>query len=486
MHIALLALVTLTGCKKFLDVTPNDKVFENELFNSRDGFESALADVYYGITHPNLYGRELKYGMLDAMAGYWNIPAQQNPYSNVIGLNYQLPVYQTMLSNIWSGLYTAINKTNTILKNIENIKGDKYYDLIKGEATGMRAFAHLELLRLFGPVISQEGAGAKAIPYYQAAGNLPQPLISAGEVISRIDKDLADAELLLQNDTIKTIGRSTNGNGFGTIRYNSLIDRRGIRMNYYAVLGLKARLSMWAGKPEEAYTRANAVITQLETNRDAAIRLVGSTDVSSRNKRFTVENLFGLYIYNHRDMLAGYLPDFAATATPTLIPQYNYLMNNLYKNSVHGSVNDYRWLNWFGVIGTSQYRFTKFEIDTLPSSSQDQYEVALLALPEMYFIMAETKAVTDPALAMQWLNKLRFTRNLTTGIPYDPATTTPEMVMSFIIDESRKEYPGEGYVYLMYKRMFRPLVRPTGTIPADLTIYHLPLPVDESIYNNTK
>jgi len=479
IHIALFALLlTGSGCKKFLDVTPNDKVFENELFTNRDGFESALADVYYGLAHPGLYGRELKYGMLDVMAGYWNIPAQQNSYSNVIGLNYQLPAYQGLLPVIWSGLYTSINKTNTILKNIENIKDDKYYQLIKGEAIGMRAFAHLELLRLFGPVIAQEGAGAKAIPYYQAAGNLPQPFLSAAEVMGKIEKDLTDAEQLLKNDTIKTIGRSTNGNGFGTIRYNSLIDRRGIRMNYYAVLGLKARLSMWAGKSEEAYTRANRVVTELEDNPAAEIHLNAS------GKRFTEENLFGLYIYNHREILAGYLPDITATASPVLVPQYTYLANNLYKNPVHGSVNDYRLINWFGLIGTNQYRFIKLQIDTMPSASQDQFEVAMVALPEMYFIMAEAKASTEPELAMQWLNKLRSTRNLTTDIPYDPATTTPEMVLNFIIDESRKEYPGEGYVYLMYKRMFRPMVRPTGTIPADLSVYRLPVPVDETIYNN--
>ncbi|MGN6417021.1 MAG: RagB/SusD family nutrient uptake outer membrane protein [Pseudobacter sp.] len=485
IQIVLITLVaTLTGCKKFLDVTPNDKVFENELFTNRDGFENALADVYYGLTTPALYGRELKYGMLDVMAGYWNIPAQQNPYSNIIGLNYQLPAYQPMISGIWSGLYTAINKTNTILKNIENIKDDKYYSLIKGEATGMRAFAHLELLRLFGSSIKQEGAGAKAIPYYQSAGNLPQPFLSAGEVIERVERDLSEAELLLKNDTIKTIGRTTNGNGFGTIRYNSLIDRRGIRMNFYAVLGLKARLSMWAGKQEEAYTRANAVITELQSNQQAAIRLITSTDVTSRNKRFAVENLFGLYIYNHRDMLAGYLPDITATASPVLVPQYTYLMNNLYRNSVHGSANDYRWINWFGVIGTNQYRFTKLEIDTLSTATQDQFEVNMIALPEMYFIMAETKVATDPQLAMQWLNRLRLSRNLSAEIPYDPATTTQEMVMNFIIDESRKEYPGEGYVYLMYKRMYRPMVRPTGTIQPDISVYRLPIPVDETIYNN--
>jgi len=487
-YILLLAigfLVLATGCKKFLDIRPDNLVFEEDLFEARDGFESALADIYDRLGTSSLYGREMKFGLMDAMVGYWQIPVQQHTYTQATAMDFSQTNNRTRVDAMWSGLYNAINKTNHILKNIDRIKGDDYYDLVRGEALGLRAFLHLELLRLFGPVIKEEGLGERAIPYYKEVKNNPQPFKTAGEVLQLIEEDLVAAEKALENDPIRTYGRTGNGNGYGSIRYNSLLDRRGIRMNYLAVLGLKARKSMWEGNLEEAYNRAEFVINNL----NGAVRLINASDVASsyqRINRFTPENLFGLYARKQRDLITAYLPDIAnlnTTASSVLLPQYTWYYNNYYNNSVHGSVNDYRLQNWFAQTSNSQYRFVKLEINPDDTEFLHQFEIPMVALPEMYFIMAEAKAHTDPEAALEILNRFRLSRNLSTPIPYDEGVTTTQSVIDYVFAEATKEYVGEGMMYLMYKRAFRPIVRPTGTVQPSLSNMRFPIPVDEDVYN---
>src|SRR6187549_579923 len=71
-----LALMTFTGCKKFLDVQPQDKVPQAILFNDEQGFKDALNGVYLGMDKPlvggggffGLYTSNLTMGMLSTLA----------------------------------------------------------------------------------------------------------------------------------------------------------------------------------------------------------------------------------------------------------------------------------------------------------------------------------------------------------------------------------------------------------------------------------
>ena len=53
-----------------------------------------------------------------------------------------------------------------------------YYETMKGEALGLRAFLHFDLLRLYGP-ISSENPNGEAIPYRTTFDNEATPVLSA-------------------------------------------------------------------------------------------------------------------------------------------------------------------------------------------------------------------------------------------------------------------------------------------------------------------
>ena len=77
---------------------------------------------------------------------------------------------------------------------------------MKGEALGLRAFHYFDLLRLWGPIYSQDSTKA-CIPYREKFNSESAPLMAANEVMKRIVADLKAAEELLKNDPLWTVCR---------------------------------------------------------------------------------------------------------------------------------------------------------------------------------------------------------------------------------------------------------------------------------------
>lgn len=55
----LLALLSLSSCNNWLDVELDNKVDDNKLFSSAEGFKEALAGVYSELSKQSLYGQAL-------------------------------------------------------------------------------------------------------------------------------------------------------------------------------------------------------------------------------------------------------------------------------------------------------------------------------------------------------------------------------------------------------------------------------------------
>lgn len=65
-------------------------------------------------------------------------------------------------------MYNVIANINNFLEYVDKNKDvlvtERYYETMKGEALGLRAFLHFDLLRMFGPIYKEHPA-SKAIPY---------------------------------------------------------------------------------------------------------------------------------------------------------------------------------------------------------------------------------------------------------------------------------------------------------------------------------
>ena len=59
--------LTFCSCSDWLDVSPNNQVDGENLFNSGNGYRIALNGIYKQMSSQNLWGEELTWGMADVL-----------------------------------------------------------------------------------------------------------------------------------------------------------------------------------------------------------------------------------------------------------------------------------------------------------------------------------------------------------------------------------------------------------------------------------
>jgi len=470
-----MSLVTLSSCDKFLDVKPDDNIYEEEVFSTERGFTKALSGVYKSMATNNLYRNALKFGALDLIVGYWTVGLNDQTSRDFINFNYTNNEPRAKIDAMWGGLYNAIHQTNIIISYLPNIEGSENYKIIAGEAYGLRAYLHLEVFKNFGPIIKKEGLNAIAIPYYLAPQHKPEKYKTAKEVLDLMEADLQKSVEFLKEDPIIKVGRTGDLNNPNVGNYNALYDRRGIRMNIYAAKALLARKSLFAGNLNEAYDRAMLVINELKESK--AIRFMSDKDLENdkMDLRFSVENIFALYDNNSR---IAFAENFLNNRNYTIAYANN--LDKIYESGT-GSFYDIRF-NWG--LGNYYYEyFSKFIVSADESSASSinhaTHELQLINLPEMYLIAAESKEEENPAEAIRLLDEFRSNR----GFVEPLKLADSKEIQQALIDEVRREYIGEGYLFSFLKRRFLPIPVTGKIVPASLEIYKLPIPQDENLYN---
>lgn len=252
----------LAGCSNWLDVQPYDQISEDELVKSEEGFQKALNGIYIGLNDEALYGKSLTVEMIEIMGGAYEIGNESLVWGNYTDLkdyNYNTEYWRSCMSSTWDKAYALILNCNKLLENMksrEELFTGNNYNIIQGEALALRAMLHFDMLRLFGPVYSRNPE-ATSIPYYTSEVLSPEPLLPASEVMTKIIQDLQEARILLNEDPVKTEGGLSSGNAGES---SNFLCYRALRLNYYAVTGLLARVCLYAGQRENAFNYSTEVI----------------------------------------------------------------------------------------------------------------------------------------------------------------------------------------------------------------------------------
>ena len=273
--IYIIILIACMGCNDWLDVQPRTEMKEEAIFQTEDGFKEALIGVYIQLASTNLYGKNTSMHFTELLANVW-YPEQNSSKVeyNITKWKYENAEVEELIENIWKAYYRSIVHLNDILGHIdaaEAIFSYGNYELIKGEALGLRGFLHLELLRLFGPIPDETADAKPAIPYAEAMSKDPRlfQTLTYRQVCEKIIRDLNAAEELLKNEPI-VHSEATYLNSPDHWIWNSDYKEnkpqdewqfyRQVRFNYYAVKGAKARFYHWIGDTDNALKYANEVI----------------------------------------------------------------------------------------------------------------------------------------------------------------------------------------------------------------------------------
>ena len=172
MLCAVLGVLLLPGCDKWLEVQPYDQMAEGDLLGKEEGFRKLLNGIYVDLNKDELYGQTLTVEMVEIMACSYLIGTDALTWGNYIDLdnrNFESEYWRTRLDNTWNTAYALIRNCNTILEQMagkESLFTGNDYDLIRGEALALRALLHFDMFRLFGPVLRDDyrlaGAGTLA------------------------------------------------------------------------------------------------------------------------------------------------------------------------------------------------------------------------------------------------------------------------------------------------------------------------------------
>jgi len=477
-----LLIFSTTSCKKFLDVPPKDRVPQSVLLSDEQGFKDAMIGVYLGLDKPTnggtygLYTTDLSMGMLSVMAYNYDNVTTANVgvggafYNNAAGYSYADAQIKAEIAGIWGGMYTNIANINNLLNQVDDKRSvftrDNYYR-IKGEAIGLRALLHFDLLRLFGKSFST-GPDVKSIPYVRKFDIHATPYSTVTQALDSCIDDLREAKKLLALTDTSALQQAAND------LYSAYTQNH---LNYWTTEALLARAFLYHGNIDSANYYAMAVIGSnkfplISTNVAGAGNII-------RDHLFSQEIVFSVYSTNV-SLYNGQLFNSSGTAVPLRLQPAG--KTALYATG-SGSVNDYRYTSWFdnnqaGVNVPSKY----FQDANLTYPLQNN--VPVVRVSEMYYISAEyANAKGDLNTGVAMVNAVRQHRGLT--VLNAGGINSPDSVSTEIMKEYQKEFMQEGQTFFYYKRLNKDLTKVTATtavIPAN--VYVFPLPDRELQYNH--
>ena len=195
--IVCLSILFFSSCSNWLDVQPKTTVEEEEVFSREIGFKEALTGIYIKMASKDLYAKNLSYGFLDILGQRYE-PSNVEAYQDELWYTFPSTKTESYTTAIWGKMYNIIANVNNLLyycdKKRDVFTTENYYEIIKGEALGLRAFLHFDLLRMYGPIYEQNPT-SKRIAYRTVFNREPKEMQSSNVVVDSIIADLKQAEI---------------------------------------------------------------------------------------------------------------------------------------------------------------------------------------------------------------------------------------------------------------------------------------------------
>ena len=438
-------IFSLFGCTDWLTIQPETQVTKEDMFKTQAGFYDALTGSYILMRDNYSPSGQMVLGGVEYMANLWETTEGLGVAYYYASHDYRVERVERELGNMFLKQYEIIANLNILIKYIDNqqrVLTDKEEKLYKGEALGLRAFIHFDLIRLWGPMPTQVDESYKYLPYETTVQLENYPYSNYREYMNKLCADLDSAELLLkQVDPILSAGKSS---GY-----------RPNRMNYYAVLGLQARVHLWLGEKDEALRYARMVKDATSVDGKKLFSLGSQADLNRNDRVFYAsEQLFGVAI-----------EEFDDSRIPDGFKQLTTEVDALY------TIKDIRLSLWFANNGG--YRSPN-KYDNMASSDSQQTKAPSLSVPmirlaEMYLIIAECADLSE---ANGMYKEFLASRGLVT-------TELTESNRKEVIQlEYLKEFYAEVQMFYVYKRLGTVTMH-WGTKECGEDVYVLPLPLRE-------
>jgi len=432
-----IALVCMTvfvsSCTdKFTDLGPTSVLAENLTFQSMADVELQLVGTYSALLSGSYMGTNMLI-VPDILADNAT-QTSDNQGQQIFYHNHQYAANDGSIAGTWLRMYVAIERANITLEEALNFEEEfeGQQDQIMGQAFALRALAHFDLLRAFGPSFDNGAALGVPIKIKSREATAAVSRATVGEVLAQIDSDLLEARTLLTD------------NDPGNAPY---------RINIDVANALSARVALYNEEWLDASTFATAAIgtRSLATGTDFADIWTLDDDGNG-----TGGELLWSLNYTSADAAVG---NGLWSETSDLLfwsPSANLV-------ALYDDVNDARYSSYFldRPSNTAELVDGKYR-GRAPGgviSNFGLHDVKMFRLSEMYLIRAEADFElngTGGTFAAADVNAIRAAR--VTG-HVDEVFASSLDLENGIQNERRKELAFEGHRWFDLKRRGESLVR---------------------------
>lgn len=496
--LAVCLFATLCSCEEWLNVQPKTSIKSEYLFENRDGFEQALIGVYLDLASSKMYGKNGTVLYMDVLSGVYSSEATdetESPYYTVLKRDYLNDKSRRYSDDLFSSIYTSIANINNLLENLEgqSVMSDDIAAVIKGEALGLRAYLHFDLLRMFGPgnlAANSANMSVDVVPYIVTYDKYLEEANNSREILDFIKTDLDESRALLDEFGPFGTNKATNWelndpNGFFAYKaYTGSnaagnANPRGFRFNYWAAVMTQARAYMWEGKYEEALALSEEFITKSE------IDWVNVNDDLAKDKDFygvdgtmSREYIFGLEVdamYSTAGISSVFRFDEEDDADNTGVLYFeSAAFVELFDLEGNGGA-DARAQYCYKETGD---RYLNAKFDSQNGDFIDR--VSLMKKSEAYYIAAEclVRLGIRQTEAIEYINTVMTARSIPELLELN---LTPDELMVEIERERIKDMIGEGQLFYFFKRLNYSSVPFFGTTLSDGD-FILPIPEKELNY----
>ena len=476
-----MVVTVFSSCSDWLDVRPSDEIKEEFLFETGNGYRTALNGIYRKLSTQDLYGQNLSWGIVDALGEVHNYDI----VSDVGGGKAMKKVSNRLFKDIelvpttdamWEAAWNIVANCNNLAQQIEGAdttlfyNGEKERNMIWGEAIGLRAYIQFDLLRLYAPAPSANPGERIFIPYieeYPAYVNNKQ---TVAYCLDHVINDLKRAqELLKPIDEAKSFGVDERLEHISEGK-ERFLGERGYRLNYYAVTALLARVYLYAGNLDMAYNEAIKIIN---VQKNKSFFYFTDEYYITNNININFYYYINLTLYTTEvtdwDLEINYSSEEQSDRYQYYLCWHPEKVKNIFGNE---SSDDYRLLYQFEKKFHG-YRTLKYHKQEENSSGGrwGNPMIPMIRMSEVYYIAAEAICDKNLAEAQEYVEMVKEGR----GVYVDLSSLNKDGLINMILNDVQRELSGEGQVFFMFKRLNRQIMRYSGTSTSVQTTPILPI-----------
>lgn len=436
----------VSGCKKFLNVTPIDALSGNNFWKTREDVEGFTNGIYSRLR--TKIGGSVIMPALDIRGNFvkvvGTVDGSGNNQVNALIVNNLKPMitgtstydgrFRTIMD--WKAWYDIIAASNILYVEVDKVPASSLSDTekkrYKAEAVFTRNLSYMFLCKLFGDAI-----------YYTNAYNTEDlPRISQVEIMNKCIVDMAAAK----NDLPTSYTES------------SLI---GVRPTKASAVALLMHLNMWAaawdtGNKTRYYESVLALGEEMATYTNYSLLPINTENTKAIFKGRSVENLFTVLqdfnygeVFSEFSNLSFYFSHYPYRGQTTKTTSFMAFDRDYITKLFPQGSPDARLATWFENYNSdnNSFQFKKF-INVYATGSGSSLSVksddsaVIFRLPDAILLAAEAAAeLGRDDIARGYVNQVRSVASAL------PITTSGEALKDEIYQERCRELIGEGHFF---------------------------------------